>query len=145
MTKQDFLIIASGLIILIVIIAASFMFPSVAKSVNVITENHDYLIGDNLKVKIENNLDEPLCFSSCYAYYFEKKESAWNNYRYKKCLEEDVIDNCVQPHEVKAFELEIPKVQMGMHRMALPACIGCTMEGIFSENTRFYSNEFLIK
>lgn len=145
MSKEDFLTISLGLIILILVIAASFLFPTKAEGVKVLTDSEDYTIGDKLKVKVENHLDEPICFSSCYAYYFEKKESAWNNYRYKKCLEEDIINNCVDPEDVKAFELEIPKVQTGMHRMALPACIGCTVNSVFNENNRFYSNEFIIK
>ncbi|MBU3942907.1 hypothetical protein KKA24_02900 [Patescibacteria group bacterium] len=145
MTKEDFLTIVAGLIILVLIIVVSILIPRGAGSVTVVTDDVDYVIGGKLKVKVENNLDEPLCFSSCYAYYFEKKESAWNNYRYKKCLEEDIINNCVEPRGIKAFELEIPKIQSGTHRMALPACIGCTINSIFSENSRFYSNEFIIK
>ncbi len=145
MTKEDFLTIVAGLIILVLIIVVSILIPRGVGSVTVVTDDVDYVIGDKLKVKVENNLDEPLCFSSCYAYYFEKKESAWNNYRYKRCLEEDVINNCVQPKEIKAFELEIPNIQSGMHRMVLPACIGCAVNSIFSENNRFYSNEFIIE
>jgi len=145
MTKKDFLIITLGLIVLIIVIIAYILVPKSAKSVKVVTDGIDYVIGSKLKVKIENNLEEEICFSSCYPYYFEKKESAWNNYRYTKCFEDDIISSCVKASEIKAFELEIPKVQDGRHRIALPACVGCAVNELFDENSRFYSNEFIIK
>lgn len=146
MTKKDFLIIVASLVILGIIIALSFLVPrnTEAEGVKINTDNSDYSIGDKLRVRIENNLEEKICFSSCYPYYFEKNEGAWNNYRYKDCLEEDVINNCVEPDSIKAFELEIPAVKTGIHRIALPACIGCSINDLFSENSRFYSNDFII-
>ena len=145
MNKEDFLIIVAGVIILIVIIILSILVPKEANSISVITDNGAYSIGDNLKIKIENNSGKKICFSSCYPYYFEKKEGAWNNYRYSECSEEDRIEKCVDRKDVKAFELEIPLVKEGIHRVALPACIGCNLEEAFNENERFYSNEFLVK
>lgn len=145
MNKKDLLIIIVGIIILIIIILLSFLIPEKAESVSVVTDNGVYSTGDNLKIKIENNSKDEICFSSCYPYYFEKKESAWNNYRYSECPEEDKIEKCVEPRDVKAFELEIPSVKEGVHRIALPACVGCKMNEAFNENGRFYSNEFLVK
>ena len=148
MNKSDFLIIIAGLIILGIIIASSFLFPIPADNkgnVKINTDNGDYSIGDKLRIRIENNLEEKICFSSCYPYYFEKNEGAWNNYRYKECFKEDIIDDCVDSNDVKAFELEIPTVKTGIHRIALPACIGCGFKDLFSENNRFYSNDFIIK
>jgi len=148
MNKKDFLIIIAGLIILVIIIALSFLIPKKAEqveNVKINTDNGDYSVGDKLRIRIENNLEEKICFSSCYPYYFEKNEGAWNNYRYKECSEEDIVDECVDPSEVKAFELEIPTVKTGIHRIALPACIGCNANDLFNENNRFYSNDFIIK
>ena len=147
MNKSDFLIIIAGLIILSIIITLSFVVPRNAEtgSVKINTDNGDYSIGDKLKIRIENNLEEKICFSSCYPYYFEKNEGAWNNYRYKECFEEDIINDCVDPNDTKAFELKIPTIKTGIHRIALPACIGCGFKDLFSENNRFYSNDFIIK
>ena len=147
MTQKDFLIIIAGLIILGIIITFSFLIPRNVKTENVKinTDNNDYSVGDKLRIRIENNLEEKICFSSCYPYYFEKNEGAWNNYRYKECPQEDIISDCVDPKDVKAFELEIPIIKTGIHRIALPACIGCSANDLFNENNRFYSNDFIIK
>jgi len=143
--KKDFLIIIAGIIILIIIVILSFLVPREAGSISVITDNDIYSAGDNLKIKIENNSGNKICFSSCYPYYFEKKEGAWNNYRYSECSKEDKIEKCVEPENIKAFELEISLVKKGVHRIALPACIGCNLNELFDENGRFYSNEFLVR
>lgn len=147
MNKSDFLIIIAGLIILSIIITLSFIVPRNTEtgSVKINTDNGDYSIGDKLRIKIENNLEEKICFSSCYPYYFEKNEGSWNNYRYEECFEEDIINDCVDPDDIKAFELEIPTIKTGIHRIALPACIGCGFKDLFNENNRFYSNDFIIK
>ena len=52
---------------------------------------------------------------------------------------------CNGKKDVKAFELEIPTIKTGIHRIALPACIGCSVNNSFNENNRFYSNDFIIK
>ncbi|MBU2545397.1 hypothetical protein KKC65_03030 [Patescibacteria group bacterium] len=145
MNKKDFLIIIAGLIILVIIVTLSFLIPRNVEGVKVNTDGSDYSVGDKLRIKIENNLEEKICFSSCYPYYFEKNEGAWNNYRYKECPEEDIIYDCVDSNKVKAFELEIPTVKTGIHRIALPACIGCSADDLFNENNRFYSNDFNVK
>ena len=147
MTKEDFLLIIAGLVILGIIVTLSFLVPRNIEegNVRINTDSGDYSIGDKLRIRIENNLEEKICFSSCYPYYFEKNEGAWNNYRYKECFEEDVVNNCVDSDSVKAFELEIPLVKTGVHRIALPACMGCGISDLFNENNRFYSNDFIIK
>lgn len=147
MNKKDFLLIIAGFIILSIIITLSFVIPRNAKieGVKINTDNSDYSVGDKLRIRIENNLEEKICFSSCYPYYFEKNEGAWNNYRYKECSKEDIISECIDSKDIKAFELEIPAVKTGIHRIALPACIGCNFDNPFNENNRFYSNDFMIK
>jgi len=151
MKKEDLLIISVGLIILIVIIIASFLFPvepeyqELFSKVRVITDIENYSKGDNLKIKIENNLDESVCFSSCYPYYFEKKGENWVDYDYMECQNGDLPKDCIDSKEVKAFELIIPDVGEGTHRLALSACIGCNSKDSFEEEKRFYSNNFIIK
>ena len=145
MTKKDVLIILIGVAILVIIILLSIFIPRNVESVNILTDNENYDIGDILKVKIENNTENNICFSACYPYYFEKKESTWNNYRYQKCLKDDIIENCVSPNEVKAFEIKIPLLEKGVHRIVIPLCVQCNTDNPFNENDRFYSNEFIIK
>jgi len=150
MKKEDLLIIGAGLIILVLIILLSFLLPSQTKEepleeVEIITDNGSYNIGDSLRVKIENNLKEEICFSSCYPYYFEKKSEEWTDYNYVECLDDNTSEYCVDPKEVKAFELVIPSIKEGIHSIALSACVGCNSNESFEEEKRFYSNTFIIK
>lgn len=142
MKKEDFLIIVIGLVILGVIIIFSLFIPDKVEVVDVITDNSSYTIGDKLKIKIQNNLEEKICFSSCYPYYIEKKNDGWSSYEYIKCRDEDIAENCLDPDTVKAFQFEIPLVEKGTHRVVLPICVGCTESNIFKEGKRFYSNNF---
>lgn len=113
--------------------------------VKVITDKIGYKIGDSLKVKIENNLEKEVCFSECYPYYLEKKGKTWESYNYVACFTANLVDSCVASKAVKAFELISPSIKKGLHRIAVPVCIGCKGGESFKENQRFYSNEFIIK
>lgn len=144
MKKEDFLIIVIGLIILSVIILLSLFVPEKIESVDVITDNGNYVIGNKLKIKIQNNLEEKICFSSCYPYYIEKKNGHWSGYKYEKCRNENMAEDCIDPNSMKAFQFEIPLVEKGTHRVVLPICVGCTESNIFKEGRRFYSNNFNI-
>ena len=150
MKKEDFLIIGAGLIILVLIILLSFLLPSQPKEgpleeVKVITENWSYDTGYSLKIKIENNLKEEICFSSFYPYYLEKKNGEWTDYNYVECPDGNISKDCIDSKTVKAFELVIPDVREGIHRIALSACVGCNFSESFEEDKRFYSNAFIIK
>ena len=146
MTKKDFLITLIGLILLGLIILAVFLIPpKVPEEVNIITDAKEYGIGDVLKVKIENNLKENICFSSCYPYTIEKKNGEWNSYCYEDCLDSDLNESCVGSREVKAFEFVIPSIDTGFHRLGISACIGCNVDEIFEQGQKLYSNDFLIK
>lgn len=151
MKKEDFLIIGTGLIILTAIIIASFLLPSKtpeqekSEDIEIITDYGIYKIGGSLKVKIENNLDKDVCFSSCYPYYFEKKNEDWENYNYQNCPDSDSAQYCVSAKQVKAFELIIPAVEEGVHRLAISACLACNYSELFKEEQKFYSNTFIIK
>lgn len=149
MKKEDFLIIITGLIALGLIILASFILPSkILKEtgkVNVITDAEVYKIGSALKVKIENNSNKDICFSSCYPYYFEKKSGEWIFYNYEACPKKDLANYCIDSKTVKAFELIIPSISAGIHRIAVSACIECNTSELFKQDQKFYSNNFDIK
>ena len=149
MKKEDLLIIGAGLIILLVIILAALFLPSQPEEqpleVKVVTDTESYNKGDSLKIKIENNLNKSVCFSSCYPYYFEKKNGDWVDYDYMNCPNGDLPKDCIDSKNTKAFELVIPDLGEGIHRLALSACVGCNSEDSFEEDQKFYSNTFIIK
>lgn len=144
--KKDILIIGVGLILLGLIILAAFLIPpDVPEEVNIITNAEEYKVGDVLKVKIENNLKENICFSSCYPYNIEKKNGEWSSYNYENCLDSNLNGSCVGSRQIKAFELVIPSIDTGFHRLGISACIGCGADEVFKQSQKFYSNDFLIK
>jgi len=146
MNKKDILITLAGLIVLALIILAVFLIPpDVPEGVNITTNAEEYSTGDVLKIKIENNLKESLCFSSCYPYAIEKKNGGWNSYSYENCLENNLNESCIGSRQVKAFELIVPFIESGFHRLSIPACVGCSANESFREGQKFYSNDFLIK
>ncbi len=145
MNKKDFLIILAGLIVLGLIVLASFLVPQVPEEVNIITDANEYGMGDMLKVKIENNLKKSICFSSCYPYNIEKKNGEWNGYSYGDCSNSNLNENCIDSRQVKAFEFTIPFIEAGAHRLGVSACIGCNVNQTFREDQKFYSNDFLIR
>ncbi len=145
--KKDFLIIIAGLGLLALIIILAVIGGSWEKEVSVITDQNLYEIGAALKVKIENDSGEKICFSSCYPYYFEKKDEEWIGYDYEACPHDNLVEKCIGPEDIKAFELNIPPppLKKGVHRLVIPACIGCSFNETFKESQRFYSNEFIVK
>lgn len=146
MIKKDILIILAGLILLGLIILVAFLIPlDVPEEINVITDAGEYMAGDVLKVKIENNLKENICFSSCYPYNIEKKNGEWTSYRYENCPDSNLNKSCISPKQVRAFELVIPFIEKGFHRLGISACIACNVDEAFEESQKFYSNDFLIK
>jgi len=146
MNKKDILIILAGLILLGLIVLIAFLIPpDVPEEVNIITDAREYGLGDTLKVKIENNLKENICFSSCYPYNIQKENGEWIFYHYEDCLDSNLNESCIDPREVKAFELIIPFIDEGSHRLSISACIGCNANEVFEQGQRFYSNNFIIK
>ena len=153
--SKNILIFTGSVIILSAILIIFFSaFPKTKSSpriradkAKVVTDRKEYKAGSDLKVKIENDLDRDICFSSCYPYYFERKDGSWDRYEYSNCDKEDLAKPCAQPKSVKAFELTIPAslVKKGIHRLAIPACIGCNVKSKFRKDKWLYSNSFLIK
>jgi len=149
MNKKDVILIVAGLAILTLIMTSSYFLPREGKSqdgeVIVLTDKHNYKAGEDLKVKIENNLEEPVCFSSCYPYYIGKENGEWKPYKYEECEKENITDNCVAPHGIKAFELEVPASFKGSHRLMIQACVGCGLRQPFQKERELFSNPFNIE
>lgn len=106
----------------------------------------EYERGKSIIVKIVNETNKNVCFSSCYPYYLEKKNGDWKSYLYDHCPKMDLIGNCIKPKSEKFFQIEdLSYAKEGLHRLAIPVCIGCNLVDNFKEDKRFYSNEFSIK
>ena len=156
---KKFLILAGVAILIILAIIILIMVAGCRQtaqltSINIITDKLEYEAEEVLKVKIENNSKKSICFSSCYPYYLEKKtcpdavegkEEKWETYSYIKCLTDNLIERCVIPEEVKTFELILPLIDKGCHRLAVPVCVECNINETFREDKRFYSDEFIIR
>jgi len=140
--RNFFLLLAITIVVLIVIIVTNSYRHM--EGVEILTDRTEYKIGDPLKVKIENKGDDKLCFSSCYPYYIEKKNGGWKSYNYIACSQDNKVERCIDPKEVKAFELTVPPIEKGEHRLAIPACVGCQIQEEFESDKWFYSNEFKI-
>lgn len=107
----------------------------------------EYQIGENPKIEIKNNAAKTVCFSSCYPYYLESGNGFLKSYHYGFCPYPDVTEICIKSGESKFFELVLRKIELkkGIHRIAVPACIGCVLQQTFREDKFFYSDEFFIK
>jgi hypothetical protein len=149
MSKKDILIISVGLVLLTGVIVVSYFFQGSSSSkdysINIVTDKEEYSAGEILKVKIENNSDEKLCFSSCYPYFIQRNVTGWQDYRYEECEEENVAEKCVDPGQTKAFELTLPKVVAGNHRLLVPACVNCGINDLFKRTKELFSNKFTVK
>lgn len=147
MKKKEFLIIGAGLVALAIIIIIGILVPKkVPGEVKVITDKKEYKMGDALKIKIENNLREKICFSSCFPYYWEKKQGEeWKGYPYVDCPTPNLVEKCSDPKQIKTFELTVPFIETGTHRLAIPICIECNLQEAFKGSQWFYSNDFIVK
>jgi hypothetical protein len=146
MTKKTSILI----LILVIIIAISFLWflwerlktPGI---VSFTTDKIEYEKGEVLKLKVKNDSLAKICFSTCYPYYLERKNSNWESYKYEECQSFNGNGHCLEAGKEKAFELTLPNVPAGVHRLAIPVCSDCKDETVFVEEERFYSNEFTIK
>ena len=107
----------------------------------------EYQTGENPKIEIKNNVTKTVCFSSCYPYYLESGNGFLKSYHYGFCPYPDITEICIKSGESKFFELVLNKMELkeGIHRIAVPACIGCVLQQTFRGDKFFYSDEFLIK
>jgi len=148
MKTERFLIIL-GICLVIILAIILWMgwkgYQLQKRDLSIVTDKTEYESGGILKVKIKNNFGENICFSSCYPYLLENKNENWESYKYAECQKFDGNGHCMKAGELKAFELTLPQISDGSHRLAIPVCIGCQNEDTFKEDARFYSNEFTIK
>lgn len=148
MRKVLILIILIVILIVLIIGGLTWKGYKIKKEETTITTyKTEYLEGENPRVKIENNLREKICFSSCYPYYLESNNGGFKSYKYGNCSRDNVVETCIEPGQIKTFELILDKTktEKGIHRIAVPACIGCALQDNFREDKFFYSNEFIIK
>lgn len=117
------------------------------KGLSIETYQKEYQKEENPKIKITNNLEKTVCFSSCYPYYLEKDNGYIQSYSYGSCTYPDVTEICMESSEIKAFEILLDKMKLekGLHRIAISACIGCALQQNFRKDKFFYSNKFIIK
>jgi hypothetical protein len=111
------------------------------------TEKNDYSESEELKVEIINNESETICFSSCYPYVMQAKHNSWDLYSYPQCEEDNIAETCIPPNQLKAFAISLNGMflEPTMHRLAIPACVGCAVGEQFRVDKIIYSNEFEIK
>jgi hypothetical protein len=152
MKKNIITLIIIGIILIAAFIVFYYLFfqnnnelQNQLKGVTISTDKSEYSPGDSLKVKIDNQMDKKVCFSSCYPYYIQKKGEKWENYHYIECDKQDVVENCVNPGTAKSFELTLPKITNGIHRLSIFSCISCELTEKFKSNENFFSNRFFVK
>lgn len=136
-----------GVLLILILIGGWLIWKNYSTKGNVLiqTDKTEYQSGDNLKVKIKNNLWQTISFSSCYPYYLERKNENWERYPYVECQSLNLNGNPIIPGKEKMFEISLPTVPEGLHRLSIPVCISCKENEPFREDKVFYSNEFLIK
>lgn len=137
------------LILVIVVIISGVILWQSGKTgkgdIIIATDKNEYTPQDNLKIQIQNKLGESACFSSCYPYFIERKDGAWDQYEYTDCPKTNLNAICVEAGGKKAFELALPSILSGLHRLSVSACLGCQIGDTFKGDKKFYSNEFLVK
>lgn len=119
----------------------------VEKKVTITTDKIEYEQGEMVKITVRNNLNEIICFESCNAYYFQKKNWIWEEYLRKEC-EVSFITECIDSSEVKEFEVELSEIdfEKGVYKIAVPIYIDCqNKEWPCEEIKTIYSNKFTIK
>jgi len=134
------------LLSIIFVSAIGFFLVGKSQDFEVSVENSMYSKNESLRLKIKNNfLNKEFCFSSCFPYFLEKKNDDWNEYSYAECPFPDRIEKCIKPRQLKAFIINLPQTEEGLHRLSIPACYNCNIGQVFHEDTRFFSDEFRIK
>jgi hypothetical protein len=144
MKKQKILI---GIIILIVVLGGLYVWKVYfgGEKIEIFTDKSEYQKNESLKFNINNNSESQICLSSVYHYRLEKKNGEWESYSYPKVDREDIIEICITPNRTRAFEIVLPSVSTGTHRIAIPVCVDCREAEIFKESEIFYSNPFEIR
>jgi hypothetical protein len=115
------------------------------QNVAIYTDKPKYQEEETLRLKIENESKDTLCFSNFFPYFLERKEDdRWSLYRYQPLQNKDLIVKCMTAGEIKAFETVLFGGK-GIHRIAIPFCANCKVGMEFQANKIYHSNEFMIK
>ena len=137
------------ILVLIVIVAGFFIQKGVRTERGLIieTDKDSYDPSENLKLIIKNDFATSVGFSLCYPYLLEKDngDGQWENYHYTDCQKFNGNGYNIVKFSSKSFELTLPNVSNGKHRLQIPACVGCREGDVFRADILFYSNEFQIK
>jgi hypothetical protein len=133
-----------GLVIVLLILVLVWVVLK-NQRIEITTDKTAYDNGGTLKAKIKNLSLRNVCFSSCYPYYLERRNGEWEPYDYQNCPHPDLAEKCFGLLAEKSFEILLPKVKGGTHRIAVPVCVNCEAGGGFREEEEFYSNEFIIE
>ena len=141
-------VLAGILIILVLIVLMALLWKG--QKVIIKTDKAEYDNASVMRVKIKNYSLDNICFSSCYPYYLEWKTGPlasieWSAYPYESCSDRDLAEKCLGPLRTKSFEIDLPRVKQGVHRISVPVCQNQGLGSEFKETGRFYSNEFEIK
>lgn len=143
-------------ILLVLLIALFFVFIWLLRNwivyqnnqfygVAIETDRNRYQEDESLRLKIENDSEDSLCFSSIFPYFLERKENdKWTLYKYQPLIKKDLIVKCMLAGEVKAFETVLFGTK-GIHRIAIPFCANCQIGEEFKANKIYHSNEFIIR
>jgi len=135
-----------GVLVIIVLIAFLGIWSAFyTQRVKVFTEKTEYKEGDALKIQVENYLRQRICFSSCYPYYIERENKGWQPVTFDFCPEPSIVEKCIEPKNVKAFQFAVPSLENGQYRIAIPVCVDCSIQEGFKEDRWFYSNNFIIE
>lgn len=142
--KQIFL---SLLVVFVVaVLFFGFRFLSASGEMRVELNGETYEPGSKMRVSIKNNFfAKELCLSSCYPYFLQKKNGAWQEFSYRECSHQDRVRTCLSPQESRVFETVVPKLFRGVYRLSVPVCRGCGLGTVFQESERFYSDIFKIR
>lgn len=132
-----------GAALLSVLCLAVFLGKS--GSVEIRTDKKVYAPGDTQVVSIKNNYGRTVCFSSCYPYRVEKRETEWKSYEYDSCSDTDVVDICLGKSETKKFKITLDEVETGINRINIGSCVDCKIGDSFKEDKVFYSNSFEVE
>ena len=140
--KGLFEIILITVILVLIVVFALWKGGAIEGKVLIETDKAEYQGGDTLAVRIKNRLGARIAFSSCYPYYFERKNGEWVGYEYEDCQKPNTSESFIESGQEKTFEIKMDGVPPGVHRIALPFCVNCYEGEVFDEDERSYSNEF---
>lgn len=147
--KKEMAYLVAGF--LIIALGITGWFFGWIRQIDVAIQKPEYTLQDSIiMLNIQSYAPEKICFSSCYPYYIQKKDGSWEDYPSAKCLRENLAASCVDAFGLIGRGIELKQWQSFLksdllHRLALPACIGCKEGEPFRVDKTFYSNEFKIQ